>query len=205
LVHCDKDKLLGLVNSELANNTPATDILNQGLIAGMDIVSEKMENGDMFIPEVLMSARAMEECVAILKPLLGDGESGNGNNVITGTVKGDKIMGKDILFMLNPWYDDDQGPFYCPDCGVVEGFFTYSPEVKDQIQIVCVDYERPRKDIIEYLGNENQGSPVLVLDDEAKFPKGAKESITTGKTFIDDSVLICNYLGETFNAVRPHP
>ena len=114
-------------------------------------------------------------------------------------------MGKHILFMLNPWYDDEQGPFYCPDCGVVEGFFAYSPGVKDQIKIVLVDYQRPRKNIIEYLGEENQGSPVLVLDDDAKFPEGAKKSFTTGKTFIDDANLICHYLGETFDAVRPHP
>ncbi|MCF6246794.1 MAG: corrinoid protein [Desulfobacula sp.] len=101
LVHCDKDKLLGLVNSELARETLAADILNQGLIAGMDIVGGKMENGDMFIPEVLMSAQAMGECVAILKPLLGEGESVGGSNVIIGTVKGDlHDIGKNLVGMM---------------------------------------------------------------------------------------------------------
>ena len=101
LVHCDKDKLLGLVNAALAENTPAADILNQGLIAGMDIVGDKMENGDMFIPEVLMSAQAMGECVNILKPLLGDDESSQGNNVIIGTVKGDlHDIGKNLVGMM---------------------------------------------------------------------------------------------------------
>ena len=56
LVNCDRDKVEGLVNAAVAEGTPAIDILNQGLIAGMDIVGEKMENGDMFIPEVLMAA-----------------------------------------------------------------------------------------------------------------------------------------------------
>jgi len=51
LVSCDSDKLTSLVNDALAQNIPAGDILNKGLIAGMDIVGEKMENGDMFIPE----------------------------------------------------------------------------------------------------------------------------------------------------------
>ena len=101
LVHCDKEKLLGLVNSALAENKPAADILNKGLIAGMDIVGEKMENGDMFIPEVLMSAQAMGECVNILKPLLGDDESSRGNNVIIGTVKGDlHDIGKNLVGMM---------------------------------------------------------------------------------------------------------
>lgn len=101
LVHCDKDKLLGLVNAALAEETPATQILNQGLIAGMDIVGEKMENGDMFIPEVLMAAQAMGECVAILKPLLGEGESQRGGTVIIGTVKGDlHDIGKNLVAMM---------------------------------------------------------------------------------------------------------
>ena len=72
LVACDQDKLTSLINSALAEDTPAADILNKGLIAGMDIVGDKMENGDMFIPEVLMSAQTMGACLEILKPLLGD-------------------------------------------------------------------------------------------------------------------------------------
>ena len=101
LVSCDKDKLVGLVNAALAEETSAPDILNQGLIAGMDIVGEKMENGDMFIPEVLMAAQAMGECVAILKPLLGDDDSSRGGNVVIGTVKGDlHDIGKNLVAMM---------------------------------------------------------------------------------------------------------
>jgi len=101
LVHCDQDKLMGLVNAALAEDTRANDMLNQGLIAGMDIVGEKMENGDMFIPEVLMSAQAMGACVAILKPLLGDDESIEMATVIIGTVKGDlHDIGKNLVAMM---------------------------------------------------------------------------------------------------------
>lgn len=59
LVSCDAAKLTDLVNRALADGLSAGDILNNGLIAGMDVVGEKMENGDMFIPEVLMAAKAM--------------------------------------------------------------------------------------------------------------------------------------------------
>ena len=72
LVSCDTAKVTDLVNQALAQNIPASEILNDGLIAGMDIVDEKMGNGEMFIPEVLMAALAMGNCVAILKPLLGE-------------------------------------------------------------------------------------------------------------------------------------
>ena len=101
LVSCDSAKLTDLVNEALAQNTPAGDILNKGLIAGMDIVGEKMESGDMFIPEVLMAAKAMGECVTILKPLLGEDESATSANVIIGTVKGDlHDIGKNLVAMM---------------------------------------------------------------------------------------------------------
>jgi 5-methyltetrahydrofolate--homocysteine methyltransferase len=101
LVSCDTEKLTGLVKNALAENTPAKDILNKGLIAGMDIVGEKMESGDMFIPEVLMAARAMAECVVILKPLLAEGDSVSGASVIIGTVKGDlHDIGKNLVAMM---------------------------------------------------------------------------------------------------------
>ncbi len=101
LVACDADTLIELVNDALANGTLAGDILNKGLIAGMDIVGEKMENGDMFIPEVLMAAQSMGRCVEILKPLLGDDESATGASVIIGTVKGDlHDIGKNLVAMM---------------------------------------------------------------------------------------------------------
>ena len=101
LVACDAAKLTDLVNNALAADTPAQDILNNGLISGMDIVGEKMEAGDMFIPEVLMAAQAMGSCVEILKPLLGEGEGASGGSVIIGTVKGDlHDIGKNLVAMM---------------------------------------------------------------------------------------------------------
>jgi len=102
LVSCDSDKIIRLVNEAIAGNVPPSDILNKGLIAGMDIVGEKMENGDMFIPEVLMAAQAMGSCVETLKPLLGEGEGGiEGASVILGTVKGDlHDIGKNLVGMM---------------------------------------------------------------------------------------------------------
>jgi hypothetical protein len=118
----------------------------------------------------------------------------------------EKFMGKHVLYMLNPWTKaDGQGPFYCPDCGVVEGFLAYSPEVRSGIEIIHVAYQRPRSLVVEALGEENQGSPVLVLADGTDLPEGAKKSFSTGRYFIDDAIGICDFLGEIFNAVRPHP
>ena len=89
LIACDAAKVLELVKSGLSQGVPAKDLLNQGLIAGMDVVGERMENEEMFIPEVLMAAKAMSAAVDMLKPLLAESDVGSKGKVIIGTVKGD--------------------------------------------------------------------------------------------------------------------
>jgi len=101
LVNLDEARLLQLVNDALEQGTPAGDILNKGLIAGMDIVGEKMENEDMFIPEVLMAAQAMGKGVEILKPLLGAEDTAARGCAVIGTVKGDlHDIGKNLVAMM---------------------------------------------------------------------------------------------------------
>lgn len=108
--------------------------------------------------------------------------------------------------MLNPWIENsDQGPFYCPDCGIVEGFFYYNPDIKDKIEIISVDFERPRQKVIDLLGQENQGCPVLVLDNESPPSLDIKKSMSTGRMFIDDPIAICEFLTDRFNGTGPHP
>ena len=101
LINGDGDKLQELVQKALDEGTPANEILKKGLIVGMDIVGEKMESGDMFIPEVLMAAQAMSISVEILKPLLAEGEGASAGKVIIGTVKGDlHDIGKNLVVMM---------------------------------------------------------------------------------------------------------
>jgi 5-methyltetrahydrofolate--homocysteine methyltransferase len=101
LIACDAAKVKSLVQASLDSGNPAKDILNNGLIAGMDVVGERMESGDMFIPEVLMAAQAMGGAVEILKPLLGEDASAAKGRVVIGTVKGDlHDIGKNLVAMM---------------------------------------------------------------------------------------------------------
>jgi 5-methyltetrahydrofolate--homocysteine methyltransferase len=101
LVQCDADKVNQLVQSMLDEGNSAGDILNQGLVAGMDIIGDKMENGDMFIPEVLMAAQIMSGAVETLKPLLAEGDVKVKGKVVIGTVKGDlHDIGKNLVAMM---------------------------------------------------------------------------------------------------------
>jgi 5-methyltetrahydrofolate--homocysteine methyltransferase len=97
----DVEKVSNLVQAALDQNVAAGEILSNGLIAAMDIVGEKMENGDMFIPEVLMAAQAMSAGVKILKPFLSEEESSAKGKVVIGTVKGDlHDIGKNLVAMM---------------------------------------------------------------------------------------------------------
>lgn len=97
----DAQSVAKIVQSNLDQGNPAAEILNRGLIAAMDIVGERMENADIFIPEVLMAAQAMGAGVEILKPLLPAEEAGATGQVIIGTVKGDlHDIGKNLVAMM---------------------------------------------------------------------------------------------------------
>ena len=101
LIAGDADKVCSMVQDEVTKGTNAGDILNNGLIAGMDIVGEKMESGDMFIPEVLMSAKTMSDAVEILKPMLSEDDMRSAGHIVIGTVKGDHHdIGKNLVSMM---------------------------------------------------------------------------------------------------------
>jgi 5-methyltetrahydrofolate--homocysteine methyltransferase len=101
LVQCDSEKVNQLVKTMLDEGKSAGSILNQGLVAAMDIIGDKMESGDMFIPEVLMAAQIMNGAVETLKPLLAEGDIGVKGKVVIGTVKGDlHDIGKNLVAMM---------------------------------------------------------------------------------------------------------
>ena len=94
-------KVVKLVNEALEAGFPATDILNQGLLKGMDAIGVKFKNEEVFVPEVLVAARAMNKGIEILKPYLQDTEHQSKGTVILGTVKGDlHDIGKNLVKIM---------------------------------------------------------------------------------------------------------
>lgn len=90
-----------LTNKALSQDISAGEVLNKGLVAGMSVVSEKFKNNEIFIPEVLISARAMNSGLKILNPLLAESKVESKGKVVIGTVKGDlHDIGKNIVAML---------------------------------------------------------------------------------------------------------
>jgi 5-methyltetrahydrofolate--homocysteine methyltransferase len=101
LISGEEKELIELVKNTLDQGIPAKKILDEGLIHGMDIVGERMETGEMFIPEVLRCAKVMSAAVEILKPFLGEKDISATGRVVIGTVKGDlHDIGKNLVIMM---------------------------------------------------------------------------------------------------------
>ncbi len=79
----------------------AEEILNKGLMPGMDHVGVEFKAGNMFVPEVLRSAKAMQESMELLRPLLAESGAETAGKVVLGTVKGDlHDIGKNLVGMM---------------------------------------------------------------------------------------------------------
>jgi 5-methyltetrahydrofolate--homocysteine methyltransferase len=90
-----------LVNQALSQDLPAPKILNEGMIAAMSKVGALFEEGEFFVPEMLIAARAMQAGLAVLKPHLAQADVKAVGRVVAGTVKGDlHDIGKNLVCML---------------------------------------------------------------------------------------------------------
>ena len=95
------DIVNALTQALLAGGSSAREILDEALLPGMEVVGARMREGDMFIPEVLLSARVMQGALDILKPHLGEGAAAGLGTVVIGTVEGDlHDIGKNLVGML---------------------------------------------------------------------------------------------------------
>ena len=90
-----------LVQQAIDEGIPVQQILNDGLLAGMDVVGEKFKNNEVFVPEVLVAARAMNMGAQLLKPLMQEAGVEAKGKVCIGTVRGDlHDIGKNLVKMM---------------------------------------------------------------------------------------------------------
>jgi len=95
------EQIKELVQQAINEKINPIDILNQGLLAGMDIVGEKMKNNEFFVPEVLVASKAMNLGMQVLKPYFTDHEIPSIGKVCIGTVRGDlHDIGKNLVRMM---------------------------------------------------------------------------------------------------------
>jgi 5-methyltetrahydrofolate--homocysteine methyltransferase len=132
IIEGDIGEMPGLTNRALEEGLKAETILNDGLMVGMNHVGVEFKAGNMFVPEVLRSAKSMQASMDILRPLLADSGSEAVGKVLLGTVKGDlHDIGKNLVAMMceGAGFDvKDLGKDVSPE-GFVEAVKEFQPDV----------------------------------------------------------------------------
>lgn len=97
----DDKSISGLTNNALAEGINAETILNDALIPGMEVIGEQFRNHELFLPDVLLAARAMNTSTEILKPLLIKDAVPNLGKIVIGTIQGDlHDLGKNLVGIM---------------------------------------------------------------------------------------------------------
>lgn len=115
------------------------------------------------------------------------------------------------LFLLKPNFkdirvDSTEQDYYCPHCAMVEGVLTYYPSLREIIEVIHIDFQRPRNQLVELVGEENQGCPNLVIS------KQTNSNVQTDYfnsyndvLFVNKKELIVKYLADKYKIGKPHP
>lgn len=114
-------------------------------------------------------------------------------------------MTRDILYLLKHDFPDGPGRYYCPECAQITGALTYYPALRHVLDVRYVDFPRPRPEIVELIGEENQSCPVLILAQaSAAGVAGIEIGEYRGRHFISGAHEIGKYLARVHSVGEPH-
>ena len=112
----------------------------------------------------------------------------------------------DKLFLLKPNFEDPAYPeqyFYCWQCALIEGLLQYFPQHGGDLEVKRIDWPRPRKEVIDLVGEENQSLPLLILKGKGRL--SFQTDIYRERAFITDPYKILAALSERHGFPQPHP
>jgi len=111
---------------------------------------------------------------------------------------------KDQLFVLRPGFDDRGTIYFCPYSAQIIGFLTYYPHVRDTLDLVELDFKKPRHPLVELVGEDHQAPPLLVLGEPPIAVADVVIASANGHRFIEKTHSILRYLAVTRNVPIPH-
>jgi len=115
-------------------------------------------------------------------------------------------MQRDTLVILKPDFADPAYPdlrFYCWHCALMEGVLASFPELRNQIDVLRVEWPRPRYEVVELIGSENQSLPVLIFAEDAD--EELATGIYRGRRFAEGKDAILKALSRRHSIPFPHP
>lgn len=113
---------------------------------------------------------------------------------------------RDTLFVLRPGFTDQGRRWFCPYSAQVLGFLAYYPEVRGTLEIIELDFAKPRVPMVELVGAEHQAPPLLVLHEDADPApvEGVTIGESKGRRYVEKTLEILRYLAATRAVPGPH-
>ena len=112
---------------------------------------------------------------------------------------------RDTLFLLRPGFTDQGGRWFCPFAAQVRGMLYFFPELEETLEIVEIDFPKPRQAIVDLLGEEHQSTPILVLHADRVAPAGVPVLEVNGHRFVETTMDILRFLAASRELPLPHP
>lgn len=168
-----------LTQKMIDNGCDLLKIINLGLMAGMNVVGVRFKAGDMYVPEVMMSAKAMSKGIELVKPLIAENDMPTAGKVLIGTVKGDlHDIGKNLVIMMM-----ESAGFEIIDLGVdihpaafVKAVKEHKPQVIGMSALLTTTM-LSMKDTIEALKEEGLRDSVKIIVGGAPISQGFADEI----------------------------
>ncbi len=115
-------------------------------------------------------------------------------------------MKLDRLYLLKPHFmDGEKGPYFCPGCAQMVGVLEFYPKLKEHLELRYLDSPRPRPELVDLLGEENQSCPVLVLKGApTDMPSSIPVRKAKGHWFVEGADEISRYLAQVHGIGIPH-
>jgi hypothetical protein len=113
-------------------------------------------------------------------------------------------MVKGTRYMLKPSIEKDGQLRFCPDCAIMEGYLAAHPRLRQALDIVYIDYARPRGALVEHLGEEHQNAPTLILAQPAPDAGPFGEILSAkGLSVLTDARPITRWLAQRHDLAAP--
>jgi hypothetical protein len=112
---------------------------------------------------------------------------------------------RDTLYVLRPGFEDRGETWFCKYSAQVIGFLAYYPAVRATIDVVELDFARPRRPLSDVLGEDHQAAPMLVLGGEPVAVADVQVGEAHGRRYVEKTIEILRYLAATRGVPGPHP
>lgn len=175
----DNVKSKEIAEKLVGEGVAATEVLNEGLVPGMDVVGARFKANEMYIPEVLIAARAMHAAMDIIKPLLSESGATSKGTVVVGTVAGDlHDIGKNLVCMML-----EGGGYNVVDIGVDVPSEKFVEEVKNNkadvlgLSALLTTTMPAMKEVIDALKADSETSSTKVMVGGAPLTQEYADSI----------------------------